>query len=307
MSHVSRLYPKKALKESTFVIILLSSISVRKRGYVQQEFKYAIEHSRNKLIDDIYIIPILLDKCDVPDSLNQFQWIKIDNENLFEEILNSLNSQRQTYLSSLSPEVIEVNDYTSISIDLNIDIPVKIDYLCDLPLFYRNNFFDANFVNTFIQQKALNVISENRKWINKNISLFKDRDHLYFEISHEIKKLNKDNLSITIYYNSYFGGVHPNTSIDTLNFAFNPDRVLNFYDVIEDHSANEFVRRCLLRHGSQEQIENLERFVEYITAENINFTFDDKTLEIDFTNQIPRVILALGLLEIPMSDINITI
>ena len=82
---------KKALKDSTFVIILLSSTSVRKRGYVQKEFKYAVEYSENKLIDDIYIIPILLDKCDIPDSLSRFQWIKIGNKNLFEEILNSLN------------------------------------------------------------------------------------------------------------------------------------------------------------------------------------------------------------------------
>ena len=295
---------KKALKDSTFVIILLSSTSVRKRGYVQKEFKYAVEYSENKLIDDIYIIPILLDKCDIPDSLSRFQWIKIGNKNLFEEILNSLNFQRQKYLSGLSPEVIEVNDYTSISIALNIDVPGKINYLCDLPLFYENIFFDARFVNTFIQQKALNVISETRKWVNKDIDFFKDSKHLYFEISHKIKKLDKDTLSMTIYYNSYFGGAHPNTSIDTLNFAFNPERVLKFYDIIKYHDVKELIRRCLLRYGSREQIESLGKYIECMTAENINFIFDDKTLEIYFTNQIPRVILALGLLEIPMNDIN---
>jgi TIR domain len=40
---------KKALKESTFVILLLSSTSVKKRGYVQREFKYALEYSETMI------------------------------------------------------------------------------------------------------------------------------------------------------------------------------------------------------------------------------------------------------------------
>ena len=97
---------KKALRESTFVILLLSSTSVKKRGYVQKEFKYSVEYSENKLVDDIYIIPILLDKCEVPDSLSKFQWIEIENEFLLQEILDSLNTQRQKYLNSLSSDAI---------------------------------------------------------------------------------------------------------------------------------------------------------------------------------------------------------
>jgi hypothetical protein len=296
---------RKALKESTFVILLLSSISVKKRGYVQKEFKYAVEYSENKLIDDIYIIPILLDKCEVPDILSKFQWIEIGNENLIEEILNSLNSQRQKYLGSLSPELIEINDYTSFSINLNINIPNNIEYLCDLPLFYENNFFDVHFVNTFIQQKALEVISEHRKWINADLDYFKGREHpFYFEISHAIKKLDKDFLSLTIFYNSDFGGVHPNTNVDTLNFAFHPDRILRFRDIVKYNNINEFIKDRLLKYGNKEQKECLEKYIEYLTEDNIDFNFDDETLEIDFTNQIPRVILALGTLEIPMKDIT---
>lgn len=296
---------KKALKGSTFVILLLSSTSVKKRGYVQKEFKYAVEYSENKLIDDIYIIPILLNKCIVPEPLNKFQWIEIDNANLMEDILDSLNSQRQKYLNSLSQDLIEINDYTSFSINLNIDIPNTIDYTCDLPFFYNNNFFDAHFVNTFIQQKALKVISEYRKWINADDDYFKKRDNpFYFEISHTIKKLDKDFLSLAIVYSSYFGGAHPNTNIDTLNFAFNPDRILEFSDIVKYDNINEFINECLLTYGNEEQRESLVGYIEHLTEENINFVFDNKTLEIDFTNQIPRVILALGTLEIPMKDIT---
>jgi len=296
---------KKALKESTFVILLLSSTSVKKRGYIQKEYKYAVEYSENKLVDDIYIIPILLDKCEVPEQLNKFQWIEIQNENIYEEIYSSLNSQRNKYLKSLSPEEIEINDYTSFSIKLNIDALNKIDYICDLPLFYNNNFFDSHFVNTFIQQKALDVISEYRKWIKEDNDYFEERENpFYFEITHSIKILNEDYLSLTIFYNSYFGGAHPNTSIDTLNIAFKPERILRLSDLIEYKDLHDFLRKCIEEFGDDDQKEMLIRYVEYFTEENINFVFNNDVLEIDFTNQIPRVILALGTLEIPMNKMR---
>lgn len=294
---------KKALKDSAFVILLLSSISVKKRGYVQKEFKYAIEYSENKLNDDIYIIPILLDNCEVPDHLSKFQWIEIDNENLMDEILDSLNLQRQKYLKDLPSDLREINDYTSFSINFNIDIPGIVDYTCDLPLFYNNSYFESHFVNTFIQQRALEVISEYRKWINEDDDYFSNErlNPFYLEISHSIKKLNKDFLSLSIFYNSYFGGVHPNTNVDTLNFAFNPDRILKFRDVVKYDDIHEFIKENLLKYGNEEQKESLEGYIKYITEENINYVFDNEILEIDFTNQIPRVILALGTLEIPMN------
>ena len=296
---------KKALKESNFVILLLSSTSVNKRGYVQKEFKYAVEYSESKLIDDIYLIPILLDKCKVPEPLNKFQWIEIDNENIYEEIFDSINTQREKYLNSISQEDIELNDYTSFSIKLDIDLPNKIDYLCDLPFFYNNSHFDSHFVNTFIQQKALGVISGYRKWLNSDDDFLKDREFpFYFEISHSIKNLNKEYLSLTIFYNSFFGGAHPTTSIDTLNIAFNPERTLILSDLIEYDNLHDFVKKCVLEYGTEVQKDTLINFIDYLTEENINFVFNNEFLEIDFTNQIPRVILALGTLEIPMNRIK---
>lgn len=301
---------QKALKKSTFVILLLSSTSVSKRGYVQREFRRAIEYSETKLIDDIYIIPILLDKCEVPESLGKFQWIEIENDRLMDEIIDSLNYQRKKLLESTSKNIIEINDYTSFSIDFNIDFPNTIDYKCDLPLFYQNKFFDYQFVNTFIQQKALKIISQYRHFI------IEDKEHLinigypdydfnfYFEISHTVKNLNEKFLSLTIFYNSYLGGAHPNMHIDTLNFAFNPERILELRYLVEYNNINEFIKECLFKYGSEEQKENLKYYLEYLD-ENIDFVFDDKTLEIDITNHIPHVILPLGIIKIPMKDLDI--
>ncbi|MGB1283623.1 MAG: TIR domain-containing protein [Polaribacter sp.] len=290
---------KKALKESTFVILLLSSISVKKRGYIQKEFKYAIEYAESKLIDDIYIVPILINKCEVPEQLNKFQWIEMKDENILEEVLESLEFQRQKYLKELPSELIEINDFSTISIDLNLDVPIKIDYECKLPLFRKNKFFDSKFVNTFIQQKVLKNISETRKWISEILDFLKNNDFLYFDISYTIKRLDENYLSISIIYDSFLGGVHPITSIDTLNFGFKPDRKISFQEIVEFDNLKEFLDKAIDQYGMNEQKQYLKDYTEYIDEENINFVFDDRVIEIDFMNQIPRVILALGSLEIP--------
>lgn len=91
---------KKGLREANYVILLLSDNSVRKRGYVQREFKLALKYYEEKLEDDIYLIPLKINKCDVPESLSSFQWIEItDESDAFESILASLNIQQDKYLS----------------------------------------------------------------------------------------------------------------------------------------------------------------------------------------------------------------
>ena len=66
-----------ALKKADFFVACLSSISVRKRGYLQREFKFALDKWREFLEDDIYIIPIRLDNCEIPAELSGFQWIDL--------------------------------------------------------------------------------------------------------------------------------------------------------------------------------------------------------------------------------------
>lgn len=63
-----------ALKKADFIVLLLSKISIAKRGYVQREFKLALEYCEQKFDSDIYIIPCKIDDCEVPEKLNKFQW-----------------------------------------------------------------------------------------------------------------------------------------------------------------------------------------------------------------------------------------
>ena len=85
------------LKKSDFVILLLSNISIAKRGYVQREFKLALDYCEEKLDTDIYVIPCKIDNCEVPEKLCKYQWAELKDESSFGLIYNSINTQRKKY------------------------------------------------------------------------------------------------------------------------------------------------------------------------------------------------------------------
>lgn len=66
---------REGLEEADFVIICLSRNSVNKRGYLQREARLVFSALEEFLDDDIYIIPILLEPCDVPLKFKEYQWL----------------------------------------------------------------------------------------------------------------------------------------------------------------------------------------------------------------------------------------
>jgi len=56
----------KAISESRYFIALLSSRSVRKKGYVQKETRHALNIATEYPENEIYIIPVRIDDCESP-------------------------------------------------------------------------------------------------------------------------------------------------------------------------------------------------------------------------------------------------
>jgi tetratricopeptide (TPR) repeat protein len=78
-----RLEIPKAIKQSDIFVACFSSQSIQKNGYVQKEFRLALDTYSEKPVGTIYLIPIKLDNCQIPDlqlpqlgvSLRDIQWI----------------------------------------------------------------------------------------------------------------------------------------------------------------------------------------------------------------------------------------
>jgi len=65
---------QKAIRNSDFFLACLSVNSVDRRGYLQKEIKDALTIWQEKLSEDIYLIPVRLEECIVPDELRRFQY-----------------------------------------------------------------------------------------------------------------------------------------------------------------------------------------------------------------------------------------
>jgi tetratricopeptide (TPR) repeat protein len=80
----------KAVRESDVVLICLSSSSVNKRGYVQKEIKFALDAADEQPDDTIFIIPVKLEPCVVPERLSDWQWVNLYDANGFDRLVSSL-------------------------------------------------------------------------------------------------------------------------------------------------------------------------------------------------------------------------
>jgi hypothetical protein len=81
----------KAIQYSDFFLACVSKTSIQKRGYVQLELKQALKSWQKKFADDIYLIPVRLDDCELPEILRKFQWVDFfDKRRWWTNLLRSL-------------------------------------------------------------------------------------------------------------------------------------------------------------------------------------------------------------------------
>jgi hypothetical protein len=60
-----------AIASSDFFIACFSSQSVRKRGGFQMEIRYALNCANSLPLDEVFLIPVRLDDCHVPDRIQR--------------------------------------------------------------------------------------------------------------------------------------------------------------------------------------------------------------------------------------------
>lgn len=82
-----------ALARSDSIIILLSKGSVTKEGFFQKEIKFALDRALEMPEGRIFLIPARLQDCNVPPSLQRYQWVDLFEKEGQERLLRSLQAQ----------------------------------------------------------------------------------------------------------------------------------------------------------------------------------------------------------------------
>jgi len=81
---------KRAIKNSAFFLACLSTNSVSKRGYVQKEIRYGLNALDEMLDEDIYLIPVRLEECEVHENLKVVEWVNMYEKDGMDKLLRAI-------------------------------------------------------------------------------------------------------------------------------------------------------------------------------------------------------------------------
>lgn len=91
---------EKALRASDAILLCFSELSVQKEGYIQREYKRAMRYQEEKPDGTIYVIPVRLDKTDIPYFIKEVQFVDFPDD--YDRLVISLNL-RSGKLASAAP------------------------------------------------------------------------------------------------------------------------------------------------------------------------------------------------------------
>lgn len=121
---------RRAMQETDVVIVCLSNNAVTKTGYVQKEIRQALDKANEQPEGKIYLIPVKLEDCTVPNSISQYQWVDLFDKNGYKKLKGTLEfcaDDRKLRYSSNELRVVNLDSMT-------IKIPILGRISTELPL-----------------------------------------------------------------------------------------------------------------------------------------------------------------------------
>jgi TIR domain/Protein of unknown function (DUF3298) len=237
---------ERSLNNADLFLACLSSNSVQKRGFLQKEVLQALDKWREKLPDDIYLIPVRLEECAMPERLAKFQAIDLFREDGWERLLDALRTGAQRLVQERSPVRTEEPNYQITSMDLAEQDPeiysMKISYpriIPDREASVREiNLRLAGWVTQEIQDlRACRIWSREER---KRRQILPDMKFPLTQLScsYSVSLFTAELLSLNFviwYYGS--GAAHGNTRFKTFNLLLNPPTSLDLNSIFST-SAN---------------------------------------------------------------------
>ena len=87
---------RKAILKSNIVIVCLSHGFNKQQGYRHEELKIALEKARILSEGDIFIIPVRLEKCDMPDSLSHLHRVDLFEADGYKRLISVLRKYTES-------------------------------------------------------------------------------------------------------------------------------------------------------------------------------------------------------------------
>ena len=221
---------RRALDRSAIIVVFVSHNSVKKSGYVQREIRLALDKAEEKLIDDIYLIPVLLnDDVQVPEQLKDVQFIRQSADDFLDTLSDAIKHQleKKGLEVSRSQEEAEINWSSTRLKERRDGIP---GYEAEIQHYrFHSNIFPAVAqIGDFIKGDLLDHLFDLRGMMldsDDNASFGRSRffrTHT-LDINSSGPTIRGRMISMLYYVNTYFAGAaHPNHGFVAYNFFLDP-------------------------------------------------------------------------------------
>lgn len=83
---------RRAILKSDAVIVCLSRAFNKQHGFRHEELKLALEKA-SLLIDEVFLIPVRLEKCEMPDALKHLHRVDLFNSGGYKRLLAALQER----------------------------------------------------------------------------------------------------------------------------------------------------------------------------------------------------------------------
>lgn len=236
---------KKALKRAAIIVVFLSDNSVTKRGYCQREIKIALDKAQEKLLGDIYIVPVALDPdLIIPDQLEDVHVIKSDKVDAFSELSRSISGQ----LEELGEHQSKVEETTGLrwgveTLSEQWDGLPGFEFKYDILRLTSSEFPEISKISDIMRgEAAAQLLAERRIKFEQspefhNFGQDRFRRQNATEVSCRAPIITERVLSIVQEIYSWgAGAAHPNHGFATMNFIIDP---LIRFDRIEEIFEDE--------------------------------------------------------------------
>lgn len=81
---------EEAMRQAHFVILFISKSMAEKRGFIRREIKQAIKYKDEKLDKDIYLVPVCLEECDIPNEIRSQQCAHLYEKDGFDRLVQAI-------------------------------------------------------------------------------------------------------------------------------------------------------------------------------------------------------------------------
>jgi hypothetical protein len=82
-----------AVQDCDVVLICLSRAAIDNRGYIHKEIQLALDIAQLQPEGSIFIVPVRLEECDIPQRLQKYHWSNLFQRGGYAKLLSSLKER----------------------------------------------------------------------------------------------------------------------------------------------------------------------------------------------------------------------